>query len=176
MKASTQNHNGLNGHSTSPHRWEITKLRRVSNDPSAWRGATAEGCPVHVSYFHGVLRVEVAEPATAQHSGLCWRLLLAVRPDYVEAEIDLLRRRGNPFGEAAPRVDSLAAQRREQQVIADWFILGECKSDRRTKAPRMSFWRLRSVLQARDENLDHLRRAGVAGASVRVVVTAIGEG
>ena len=168
----TTKQNGLNGHNGSQHRWEITKLRRVSSDPVAWRGATADGLPVHVSYCHGILRIEVAEPAKTC-SGHCWRDLLAVRPDYMEGEIDLLRRRSNPFGEVA---GSLATLRREQHVVADWFILGECKSDRRTKTPRMTFWRLRSVLQARDENLDHLLRAGIAGASVRVVITTIGEG
>jgi hypothetical protein len=36
--------------------------------------------------------------------------------------------------------------------------------------------RLRSVLNARDENLAYLQRAGVAGAPVRVTVSALGEG
>ena len=125
----TTKQNGLNGHNGSQHRWEITKLRRVSSDPVAWRGATADGLPVHVSYRHGILRIEVAEPAKTC-SGHCWRDLLAVRPDYMEGEIDLLRRRSNPFGEVA---GSLATLRSEQQVVADWFILGKCKSDRRTK-------------------------------------------
>ncbi|GDX11816.1 hypothetical protein LBMAG57_35880 [Verrucomicrobiota bacterium] len=77
----------------------------------------------------GILRIEVAEPAKT-YTGHSWRDLLAVRPDYIEGEIDLMRRRSNPFGEVA---GSLAVLRGEQHVVADWLILGECKFDRRAK-------------------------------------------
>jgi hypothetical protein len=66
--------------------------------------------------------------------------------------------------------------RHERHTVADWFTLGECKSDRRTKTPRMNFRRLQAMLEAREENLAHMLRAGVAGGPVRVVVTALVEG
>lgn len=178
----TPDNHGLNGqphslngcHKSHP-RWEITRLRRAS--PIAWRGHTREGLPVHVSYTHGHLRIELAEPSSSQPGHRCWRDLLVVRPDYIELELELLRQRSDPFGGSGSG-GSFAALRRERRALADWFVLGECKSDRRDKTPRMTFWRIRSVLQARDERLDYLRRAGAAGstgAAVRVIVTALME-
>ena len=165
--------NGLSGHSGSRQRWEITRLRRVSGDPAAWRGTTADGLPVHVSHVHGNLRIKVAEPSRTHPGGISWRDLLIVRPDYIEMELDLLRGRSQPPGGDRR---SPAATRRERHTVADWFILGECKSDRRTKTPRMNFRRLCAVLDAREENLAHMLRAGVAGDPVRVIVTALVEG
>ena len=172
--------NGLGGHTHdltgrngSRQRWEITRLRRVSGDPAAWRGTTADGLPVHVSHVHGNLRIEIAEPSRTHPGGTSWRDLLTVRPDYIEMELDLLRGRSQPPGGDRR---SPAATRRERHTVADWFILGECKSDRRTKTPRMNFRRLCAVLDAREENLAHMLRAGVAGDPVRVTVTALVEG
>lgn len=165
--------NGLSGHSGSRQRWEINTLRRVSGDPAAWRGTTADGLPVHVSHLHGNLRIEIAEPSRKYPGSHGWRDLLVVRPDYIELELDLLRGRGQPPG-GGPR--SPEATRRERHTVADWFSLGECKSDRRTKAPRMNFRRLEAVLDAREEHLAHMLRAGVAGGPVRVIVTALVEG
>ena len=167
------NDNGLSGHIGSQHRWEITKLRRVSGDPAAWRGSTADGLPVHVSHVHGNLRIEIAEPSRTHPGGTSWRDLLVVRPDYIELELDLLRGRSQPPGGGTRSLD---ATRRERHTVADWFILGECKSDRRTKTLRMNFRRLCAVLDAREEHLAHMLRAGVAGDSVRVTVTALVEG
>ena len=167
------NEHGLGGHIGSRQRWEITKLRRVSGDPAAWRGATPDGLPVHVSHLHGSLRIEIAEPSRTHPGGISWRDLLVVRPDYIELELELLRGR-QAGGACSP--DTLRRERRERHTVADWFILGECKSDRRTKTPRMNFWRLRTVLDAREENLAYMLRAGVAGGPVRVVVTALVEG
>ncbi len=165
--------NGLSGHDGSQQCWEITKLRRVSGDPAAWRGITADGLPVHVSHIHGNLRVEIAEPSRMYPGRHTWRDLLVVRPDYIELELDLLRGRSQPPGRGR---QSLDATRRERHTVADWFVLGECKSDRRTKTPRMNFWRLRTVLNVRDENLAHMLRAGIGGTPVRVTVTALVEG
>jgi hypothetical protein len=166
------NDNGLGGHNGSRQRWEITKLRRVSGDPAAWKGTTADGLPVHVSHIHGNLRIEIAEPSRTHPDGTSWRDLLVVRPDYIEMELDLLHGRSRqPRG-----TRSLEATRRERHTVADWFILAECRSDRRTKTPRMNFRRLCAVLDARDENLAHMLRAGVAGGPVRIVVTALVEG
>ena len=165
--------NGLGGHSGSRQCWEITRLRRVSGDPAAWRGTTADGLPVHVSHVHGNLRIEIAEPSRTHPGGTSWRDLLVVRPDYIEMELELLRGRSQPPGGDRR---SPAATRRERQTVADWFILGECKSDRRTKTPRMNFRRLCTVLDAREGNLAHMLRAGVAGGPVRVTVTALVEG
>ena len=164
---------GSNGRIGSQPRWEITRLRRVSASPAAWSGTTADGLPVHVSHVHGILRIEIAEPSKMKPGSHCWRDLLVVRPDYIELELDLMREWGNPLGGPA---GSLAALRRERRTVADWFALGECKSDRRVQTPRMTFWRMRSVLQVRDERLEHLLRVGAAGAPVRVVVTAMAEG
>ena len=178
-KDGSQGHenNGLGGHSHdligrsgSRHLWEITRLRRVSGDPAAWRGTTADGLPVHVSHVHGNLRIEIAEPSQTHPGGISWRDLLVVRADYIEMELDLLHGR-QPGGARSPD-----AARRERHTVADWFIIGECKSDRRTKTPRMNFRRLCAVLDAREENFAHLLRAGVAGGPVRVVVTALVEG
>lgn len=178
MTAQNSN-NGLNGQNSghngrigSQHRWEITRLRRVSSTPVAWKGSTRDGLPVHVSYCHGNLRIEIAEPSRTYPGASIWRDLLVVRPDYIELELDLLRQRSDLLGNVA---GSLDATRRERRAVADWFILGECKSDRRVQTPRMTFWRMRSVLQARDERLDYLLRVGAAGAPVRVVVTTLVE-
>jgi hypothetical protein len=163
----------LTGRSGSRQRWEITRLRRVSGDPAAWSGTTADGLPVHVSHVQGILRIEIAEPSRAHPGGTRWRDLLVVRPDYIELELDHLRGRDRqPGGDRR----SPSATRSERQTVADWFILGECKSDRRMKAPRMNFRRLCAVLDAREENLPHLLRAGVAGGPARVTVTALVEG
>ena len=177
----TPKQDGLNGHNNSGphgrigsrHCWEITTLRRVSSNPVAWKGATADGLPVHVSYRHGILRIEIAEPSKVHPGSHGWRDLLVVRPDYIELELELLRQHSNPLG---PPAGSLTALRRERRAVADWFALGECKSDRRVRTPRMTFWRMRSVLQSRDERLDCLLRAGAAGAPVRVICTAMAEG
>lgn len=164
---------GPNGQIGSRHRWEITRLRRVSGDPVAWSGITADGLPVHVSHLHGTLRIEIAEPSQRHPGSHGWRDLLVVRPDYIELELDLLRGRSRQPGGGTR---SLEALRHERHTVADWFNLGECKSDRRTKTPRMNFWRLRAVLDAREENLAHMLRAGIAGGPVRVIVTALVEG
>ena len=178
-----RHYNGLGGHSHdltgrsgSRQRWEITRLRRVSGDPAAWRGTTADGLPVHVSHVHGHLRIEIAEPSRTHPGGISWRDLLVVRPDYIEMELELLRGRSQPPVGGTRSLDAMRRERCERQRVADWFILGECKSDRRTKTPRMNFRRLQAVLDAREENLAHMLRAGVAGEPVRVVVTALFEG
>jgi len=171
-----QNNSGsidTNGRIGSQQCWEITKLRRISANPVAWKGSTADGLPVHVSHVHGILRIEIAEPSKMHPGSHCWRDLLVVRPDYIELELDLLREWSNPFG---GRAGSLTAMRRERRTVADWLALGECKSDRRVKTPRMTFWRLRSVLQIRDERLEHLLQVDAAGGPVRVVITAMAEG
>lgn len=157
---------GPKGHIGSRQRWEITRLRRASGDPAAWRGTTADGLPVHVSHVHGNLRIEIAEPSRTHPGGTSWRDLLVVRPDYIELELELLRDRSR----------QPAATRRERHTVADWFIFGECRSDRRTKTPRMNFRRLCAVLDAREENLAHTLRAGVAGDPVRLTITALVEG
>ncbi len=166
----------LNGRSGSRQCWEITKLRRVSGDPAAWKGSTADGLPVHVSHVHGNLRIEIAEPSRTQPGGIGWRDLLVVRPDYIELELDLLRGRSQPPGGGKRSASATRRERCERQRVADWFILGECKSDRRTKTPRMNFRRLCAVLEAREEHLAHMLRAGVAGEPVRVTVSALVEG
>ena len=145
----------------------LSRCERRRQDPHARR------CRGLARIREGNLRVEIAKPSRTYPGSYGWHDLLVVRPDYIELESDLLRERSNPLG---GKTGSFDATRRERCSVADWFILGECKSDRRTKTPRMTFWRLRSVLKTRDENLDHMLRAGIAGAPVRVVITALFEG
>ncbi len=85
-------------------------------------------------------------------------------------ELEFLRQRS-----IQPRAGrcSLDAMRNERRAVAGWFVLGECKSDRRTTTPRLTFWRLRSVLDARDAHLEYLARAGIAGGPKRVIFTAV---